>query len=425
MKVAVEDLSSVKKKLKIEVPFDRYQKERVKAYQGLNKKVSIPGFRKGKAPQKILEKYYGYQVERDVTSDLIEKAYQEAISENKIFAVSHPKIDDLNIEEGKDITFVAEVEVQPDVVVKDYKGIKLKKDELKVDAQEIDKELAQLALSMANQIPVDEGEEVNDGHVVTVDYEAFRDGQAMEGIKAKDAVLEVGKGQFLPDFEKGLLNMKKGDEKDIPVQFPEDYPKAELAGTTTTFKIKLVEHKKKDVPAIDDELAKDLGKFDSLADLKADIEKNILAQKENHQKSELFQEAIDYLIKKNKFEVPESMIERELEHMYQNTVRDIQMQGYKPEQVGLSVEKFKEENKEVSEKRIRSFLLIDAVAREEKIEVQAEDIEERLKKVAEQYGQPLENIRRYYQEQNLITPLINQILGDKVYDLLLSEAKLK
>ena len=425
MKVEIQKVNDIKKKLSIEVPYDHYTQEIDKAYEDLNKKVSIKGFRKGKAPLSILKKEYAGRVERDVISKLLEDSYAKAIQEHQVLAVSYPQFTDLKLEEGKPLSFAAEVEVQPEVQAQGYEGIALTKSELQVTREEIEKEIEHLRNAIATLVPVAEGVAATKGDFLTIDYKGSMAGEYPSDLSAANSTIELGLGYYLADFENGLLEIKKGETKTIDVNFPTDYANANYAGKKAQFEITVKEHKRKELPALDDELAKDVGPFQSLKELEEDIQKKIQEAKTKQQNSELFNQAMEYLLQKNVFEIPEAMVAREIDYMYRSAVRDLESRKLTPEQVGLTHEQFKDKNKEVATKRIRGFLILDSIAKQQKIEISQEELNQRLETIAKQYNQPAEAVKKYYLENNLLNALINQIIGEKVFDYLLAKAKVK
>lgn len=422
MKVQIEDISPIKKKIQFEVEPEAYQKALDKAYDKLKRKVSIKGFRKGKVPRSILEKYYRSQTEMETVSEVIDKSYKEAITEHQIQAVDMPKISDLKVEGGQPITFTAEVEIQPKIETKDYLKIKLERPKLEVTDEELDNELKALQKAHAQRVPAAEGTAIADGHQVTIHYSGTVDGVAFEGGSAKDQVVDVGAGRYLPDFEKGLLGMKKGEAKDVPVAFPEDYGHEPLRGKQASFKLEVQEVKEESLPPLDDEFAKDLGQFQTFEEVKASLKDHMLKAKEQQGRGQLFSQVLEHLIAKNPFEVPEGMINRELDYMQSALDQQLKQQGLTMDKLGVTPEDYREKNREEAIRRIKGFLLFDSIALQNQLEVTEQELQTKLAEVAERYKQPVEAVHRYYQEQNLIRPLFNQILEEKTLNFLLDKA---
>lgn len=425
MKVEIEDLSPIKKKLKFELPQEAYQKALEKAFKKIQKDVKLKGFRKGKVPRSILEKYYGDKANAESIQQLINDSYRQAVQEHQIQAVGMPEIDDLKMNENEPIQFNAEVEIQPKVEAKHYEKIKLEKQATQANDEEIDRELKNIQQAQAHWIPLDEGSVAAEGHQVTLSYEGKVDDQVFEGGKADNAIVQLGSGKYLPDFEKGIVGVKKGEEKSFEVVFPQDYPAEDLKGKKAVFSIKVHEIKKQDLPALDDEFAKDLGKYESLEELKKDIAEQIQKGKEQHERGRLFQEVIKHLIEKNPFEIPEVMISREMDYMWGNVQRQLSQQGMTPEKIGLNEQDYREKNKEQAVERIKGFLLFESIALQNDLKVEEEDINKKFEEISQQVRQPAEVIKKYYFENKLINQVISQVLEEKTLNLILSKAQLK
>lgn len=424
MKVQIEDISPIKKKLCFEVPEAAYQEALNQAYEKLKKKVQIKGFRKGKVPRPILEKYYGAKTSMETVSDLVDKSYRQAVSEHDIRAVGMPNISDLKIEENNPVTFTAEVEVQPEVTAKNFEKIKLKKKKVQVERSELETELKALQKAHAQWVPEAEGVKSKEGHTVTIDFEGFLDGVPFEGGKGSNVQVTLGAGHFLPDFEKGILDTAKGETKEFDVAFPPEYGVEQLKGRTARFKMTLIEIKREDLPELDDDFAKDLGTHNSLKDLEAAIEKRLADAKEKEQRGDLFNQVIDHLIAKNKFELPQAMVDRELDYMWRNVLQQLHQQKLTPAQVGIQEAEWRAKTRDEAVRRIKGFLLFDSIAVQNKLEVQEPEVEEKFGELAQAYGQPVDVIKKFYQEQNLVRPLYNQILEEKTLDFILEKAKI-
>jgi len=422
VKVQIEEVSPIRKKMHFELPPEAYQRALDRAYDKLKKKVQIKGFRKGKVPRAILEKYYKAQTEMETVSDLIDKSYREAIQEHAIPAVEMPKISDLKVEADQPITFTAEIEVQPKVETKDYLKIKLKRPKLEVADEEMEAELKALQKAHAQKVPAPEGTPAREGHQATIHYAGTVDGQAFEGGFAQNVLVDVGAGRYLPDFEAGLIGMKKGETRDVPVKFPDDYGHEPLRGKQAQFKLELVELKEESLPALDDDFAKDIGQFETIAQVKEQLKEHMLKNKEAQSRGDLFNQVLEHLIAKNPFEVPEAMIGRELDYMLHTLENQLKQQGLTLDKLGITPQDYREKNREEAVRRIKGFLLFDSIALQNHLEVTEEEMQARMADLAQRYKQPVEAIYRYYQEHNMLRPLFNQILEEKTLDFLLSQA---
>lgn len=424
MKVQIEEISPIKKKLVFEVPEEDLKKALNKAYQKLQGKVVVKGFRKGKVPRSLLEKSYGAQTQMETVSDLIDQSYKNAIQQHGIIAVDLPKISDLKIEENKPITFTAEVDVQPKVVAADFLGIKLEKNKVEVAEEELEAELKALQKAHAQRGPIDESQTAQAGHFGTIDFIGTIDGVPFEGGSGKGVAVELGAGRFLPEFEQGILGMRQGENREIEVNFPLDYGHEPLRGKLAKFQIHLIDIKQEILPNLDDEFAKDLGTFETLDQVKANLKEHMLKSKESQEKGQLFTQILEHLVAKNSFDVPPTMIDRELEYMLKGVHDQLASQGLSLEKVGMNEADYRSRNRPEALRRIQGFLLFDSIAEQNQLQVQEEELDQRLQGIAQRYKQPVEAIRRHYIEKNLIRPLYNQILEEKTLDFLISQAKI-
>lgn len=424
MKAQIEELGPIKKKISIEVEPADYQKELEKAYGKLQKEVQIKGFRKGKVPREILEKYYKERTESQVLTQLLEQSYVWALGEHKIMPVSQPKVSDLKTL-GQGLTYVAEVEVKPEIEAKNYKGIKLEKMSVEVSEEDIAKELEALRSSHAQISPAAEDAVIAQNHIAVIDFLGKIDGKVFAGGEGKGVSVEVGAGRFLEDFEKGLIGMKKGQSKNIDVKFPKEYPSKDLAGKTAQFEMTLNDVKEKILPELNDDFARDLGNFESLAQVKEKLKEHMGHQKESGAKSDLSQQILDHLIKENAFDVPDSMVEMELDSMLENAKRQLEQQRLTLEQAGITEEAFRAQNKEASLRRVKAFLLFDGIAKAENIQVTIEELRARIEQIAQSVGQSVETVEGHYRQNNMLHMLQAQISEEKILDFLIGQSKIE
>lgn len=422
MQINVEALSKVKKKISFEIPADRVTAEIEKAYDQIRKQVAIKGFRKGKVPQAMLEKHYSDRMADDVLKNLVNDTYFSTLKEHKIYPVSHPVIDSDELKKGEAFTYSATVEVFPEIEVKDYAGLAVKKEKYVRDEAVIEKRLEEMREGMAQLEPV-EGRPAAQGDFVTIDFKGFLNGVPFAGGEATDHVLELGSGRFIPGFEEQLTGMEVAAEKDIVVTFPAEYGSEELAGKEVTFTVKLKEIKVKELPPLDDEFAKQFGEFETLADLKAKLTEMHDLREKDRIDADLRDRVVKALIEKNDIEVPETMVERQLDMMLESTKRRLANQKLSLAIMGLDDESYKVQFKSVAEQQVKGSLLLDALSGQEKITVGEADVEARLKKIAEENGQPFERINAYYkQNQQALDGLVSQVKEDRVVEFLLDKA---
>jgi len=428
MKVNVEKVENKANEVKLEftVEAEKFDAAIQTVYSKNAKYFNIPGFRKGKAPFKMVEKAYGIQIfYEDAFNEVAGEVYTKAIEENKIEAVSKPEIDIVQIEAGKDLIFTAVVQTKPEVKLGNYKGIELKKVEYNVSEEDVEHELKHAAEHNARLVAV-ENRPVEKGDITIIDFEGFVDGVAFEGGKAENHELEIGSGKFIPGFEDQIIGMKIDEDRDITVTFPEEYPAKELAGKESIFKIKLHEIKKKELPEINDEFAKDASEFETLADWKKSIKEKKEKENASKAKFEMEEAAIEEVCKKAEVEIPSGMIETQLDNMEQDISSRLSYQGMNLDQylqmIGKTKQEFRDENKEQAEKQVKTNLVLEAITADAKIEVTEEEIEAKIKEMAEMYGQKAEEVKNNPQLRNYVEATLKT---DKTISYIVDNAKIK
>ncbi len=413
-------------KLEITVEAEKFENAMKKVYFQNAKYINIPGFRKGKAPMNIVEKYYGAQIfYEDAFNDVATQAYDEALEEKKIDVVSRPTVDIIQMEKGKDVIFSAIVQVKPEVKLGKYKGIDIKKIEYPVKDEDIEKELKKMQEKNARLITI-EDRALENGDIATIDFEGFTDGVPFEGGKAEGHELEIGSGAFIPGFEEQLVNMKINEEKEIKVTFPKEYFSKDLAGKEATFKVKLHEIKKKELPKLDDEFAKDVSEFDTLEELKADIKNKMEKDNEQKAKYETEESAIKAVCDNVKIDIPSGMVDMEVDHMIQDISQRLSYQGLKLDQylkmIGKTEEEVRKEYEPQAIEAIKSRLTLEAIRKAEKIEASEEEIKEKLEEMAKNYGKKVEEIQDNEDLKNYIKEGIE---SEKAIDFIVKNAKIK
>jgi trigger factor len=424
MNVRIEDVSSVKKKLSFEVAADTVAAEIDKAYQKIAKSAKIKGFRPGKAPQHMLEKYYASQMEEQVLNRLINDSYFKALVEHRIAAISDPEIlENSPLEKGKPFSYSAQVEVKPEVSVKDYQGLALQKEIFAFESKIVDDRLEEMRAARSEMV-VSTREAAQTGDFVVIDFEGFVDGTPFEHGKADDYQLELGAGSFIPGFEEQLAGMQPGEEREVKVSFPENYGSKELAGKPATFRVVLKEIKEKTLPALDDEFAKGFGLV-SLAELKEKIEENYRQQETNRIDGDLRERLVAALIERNPVDVPETMVASQLDYMLQNIRNRFKSQGMTLEMLGMNEESFRSMYRETAVKQVQGSLILEGVARQEQFKVESTEIDDKLQQIAEMANAPLEAVRKYYGSDENRRSLISQIVEEKAVRFLLAQAKIE
>lgn len=423
MDVNIEEISPVKKKVTVEIPVEMVSKEIDSAYEGLKKKAKIKGFRPGKAPRSILERYFKDYVKAEVIQKLIEETYQNAISENNLNPISPPLIDPGELEAGKSFQYTAIIEVKPDFQLEEYLGLKIEASKEPVKDEEIEERLKNLQNMHASIKTVNEQRPVQAGDYVIIDYEAKEGGKTIEGGKAINFSIEIGSGQFIKELEEKLIGMKIDEEKEIEISFPKDYGYKKWANKKISFHIRIKEIKEKILPPIDDEFAMDVG-YSSLEELKARLKEEIEREKELEWKRQLKEKIVDQLIEKNRFEVPESMIERQAKILVSNTKLRLATQGLSLKNLDTTEDELLKEYQDLAERQVRTMLILEKIAEKEGISISEDEIENRFKELSEETNQKLDLIKRYYERNELITDLKKEMLMEKTLNFLFERAEI-
>ncbi len=389
MSLQVEKLEGNMAKLTIEASAEDFEQAIEKAYQKNKNKLSIPGFRKGKVPRKMIEQMYGKEIfYEDAANIVIPSAYAKAVDECTEEIVSQPEIDVVQAESGKPFIFTAEVALKPDVTLGKYKGIEIEKADTTVTDEEIDAALDKERENNARTISV-EDRAVKDGDMAVIDYEGFVDGEAFDGGKGDNYPLTIGSNTFIPGFEEQLIGAELDKEVEVNVTFPEDYQESTLAGKPAVFKCTVREIKEKELPELDDEFASEVSEFDTLAEYREDVKKTLIEKKEEEAKAEKEDKVIEAIIADAQMDIPEAMLATQQRSMADDFAQRIQMQGLSIDQyfqfTGLTKAAFLEQLKPQAEQRIKTRLVLEAVAKAENIEVSEEEYTAEIKKMAEAY----------------------------------------
>ena len=413
-------------KLSFEIEAAKFEDAMKKVYTKTAKYFTIPGFRKGKAPMAIVERTYGSSIfYEDTFNELVPDIYDEAIKENKIEAVSRPQIDISQMEKGKDLKFTAIVQIKPEVKLGKYKGIELKKIEYTVSDKDVEHELGHMAEHNARLVTV-EDRPVEKGDITIIDFAGSINGVAFEGGTATNQELEIGSNKFIPGFEDQIIGMKVNEEKDINVTFPEDYFSKDLAGKEATFKVTLHEIKKKELPKIDDDFAKDVSEFDTLADLKADIKSKMEKENEERAKYESEEAAIEAVCKDVEVDIPSGMIETEIDNMVKDIENKLSYQGLTLDQylklTNKTMENLRKEFDEQANKAVKSRLVLEAIIKAEDIKPDDKEVEEKVKEMAKNYGRPEDELLKNEGFKNYI---VDNMKYEKAIAFILDNAKMK
>ena len=395
MNVKVEELENSEVKLEITVSAEKFEEGMNKAFFKNAKYFSVPGFRKGKAPRARVEKYYGEHVlYEDAFNEIAPEIYEEALKENNIEAVARPEIDITQIGNGKDLIFTAIVTVKPKVELGKYKGIKIEKKEYPVTDEDVDNAIKAMAEKNARIITCDDDKILEKEDTAVIDFEGFVDGKAFEGGKGENYSLEIGSNTFIPGFEDQLIGLKKGEETDVNVNFPENYFSKELAGKPATFKVKVNEIKTKEYPKMDDEFAKDVSEFDTLKELKADTRANLEEENNKRAKYEMEEDAIEEVTHSAKIDIPAKMLDAEIDGYIHDMNHRLEHQGMTldmyMQMMNTDLASVRDQFKGKAEHNITTRLVLEAIFEAEKIEITDEDINKKLADVAKEYGRDAE-----------------------------------
>lgn len=412
-------------KLVIEASVEEFEAGLNAAYNKNKNKISVPGFRKGKAPRKMIEQLYGSQIFfEDAANEIIPDAYADAAKESGLDIVSQPKVSIEQLEAGKPFIFAAEVAVRPEVELGEYKGVEVTKADAEVTDADVEEELKKVQDQNSRTVSV-EDRAVKDGDMTVIDFEGFIDGEAFEGGKGENYPLTIGSHSFIDTFEEQMIGMNIGEEKELNVTFPEDYHAENLKGKPATFKVTVKEIKEKQLPELDDDFAQDVSDFDTLAEYKDDLKKKIAERKESEAKAKKESEAIEKVVEAAKMDIPQAMIDTQVNRMLEDFAMRLQQQGLSVEQyfqyTGMTADKIMEEMKPEAVKRIKNSLVLEAVAKAENIEVSEEEFEAELQKMADMYKMEIEKIKEFMQDAEA-KQMKDDIAIQKAVELIVSSA---
>jgi trigger factor len=423
MQVQVEELSTVKRKISIEVPVERVNAEIEKAYAGIQKKASLAGFRKGKAPLPMIKKMYRSAMQDEVMRRLYEQTLFPTLEEHKIEPVDSPMIDDIAlVEEGTPFKYSALIEIMPKILLGEYKGLQVKKELYVADEKAVDGEIERMRENMAQLVPVEEGT-VENSMALTVDFTFAIPEHPEETTSGQDATVEVGTGRLLPGLEEGLIGMSLGETRDITVTMPEDNPNKDVVGKQGIFTVTLKEMKKKELPELNDDFAQQFGDFETIAEMRV----KLAEMREQHEldriKTDLKTRVIDALIEKNPLEVPDSMVRRQVEFMLENLKNRLKGQNMTLEMMGLDENGFKERFWGEATQKVKGGLLVMALVEQENIAVEESDFEARYAQIAAGNEDMIGRIKEFYASQaNARNSMVAEIKEDKAIAYLLEQA---
>ena len=425
MDIAVENVSELGRKVTITLPADHVRKELDKSYKKLKNDVKLKGFRRGKIPIAVLEKNFGQQVQAEVGEKLVQETYFDAIEEKGIDAVVHPEIKEVDFGDDGTFTYVAMVDIKPEIDLTEYKGLEIEKPVTEVSEAEVDEEITQMQRDKAvlRTAEEDHGIEVDD--VVIVDFQGFHEGKAMPQVHNEDYSVDVGTKRLGEEFEEKLLGMKNGETTLYEIDFPGEYPNPILAGKKVEFKVDVKEVKVRVKPELDDEFAKDIDdSYETFADLRDNITSELKKKKELALEGDLDDRIMHKLIELNPFEIPERLVAYEIQEMIKQTEENLKRNGMTLESAGIKMEDLVEQNREVAEKRVQGDFLLKKIAEVEEIKLADEDIERGYERIASEYNMTVDEVKGYFKRREEVLPFLNELLNEKILKFLRDEAKL-
>lgn len=413
--------------LEVTVPAEDLAKAYDKAAKKVAQKVNIPGFRKGKAPLKVLERAVGKDyILQEAGEAIISETLPKALEEQNIDIVARPEIEDMKLELGQDVVYKAAVTPKPEVELGEYKGIQIEKFSTEVSDEDVQQQLVSMLDRQADMVEAEEGAAVENGNFITLDFKGTVDGVAFQGGESKDYPLEVGSNSFIPGFEEQLVGMKVGEEKDVNVTFPEEYHSEELKGKAAVFACKVNSIKKKVLPALDDEFAKKASTFQTLDELKADLRQKLEKSAASRAESNKREAALAKVCENAKVDIPAVMIENRVESMIQQMALNLESQGMKLEQylqyAGMDITKLRENYKASAENNVKLDLVLEAVAKAEGVKVEAEDLDKEIEAMAVSYGTTPAQVKKIIAEQGRLLDLTNTVLRRKTAQMLVEAA---
>ena len=424
MEIAVENLSDLTRKLTITLPKETVGPALDKAYAKINKEVKLKGFRRGKIPQSVLEKNFRDQIQAEVGEKLVQETYFEAVEKEGLEPVVHPEIAEHRFPEDGTFVYVALVDIKPQIELKEYKGLEVEKPVLTVGEEEVDKELTLLQRHQAALKTAEEGHVIAMDDVAVVDFQGFHNGKAMKEVRNENYSVDIGMNRLGKDFEEKLIGMKKGDKALYEVDFPADYPNPLLAGKKVEFKVDVKDVKVRVKPELEDEFAKDIKpELTSLQALRDDIRARLQKAKDDALQGDLDDRIMHKLIELNPFEVPQRLVNYEIQEMLKQTEENLKRSGLSFESAGINLEELVEKNRDVAAKRVKGDFLLKKIAEVEEIKIADEDIQRGYQRIADQYRMTLDEVKKYFQRREEILPFMNELHNEKVLNFLREQAR--
>ena len=427
MQYTVENVSSVKKTLHIEVPADEVVRELNSAYKELKKRAKVKGFRPGKIPRSVLERLFKKDVHADVSSKLIQSSFMEALKETELKVIGNPQLDPPELDASGPYAYDATVEISPEIDDIEYKGLALKRTNYTVSDEEVEAQLKILQKNMADYQKIEESRPIREDDYALINYEGFREGQPFpETAQTENFRMKIGDGQILKEFDEQIIGMKPGDTKEVNVTFPQDYSNENLAGLDISFRVTLNEIRKEVLPQINDALAKKAGQYETLDELKKVIVDNLKQGYSKRMEQELHEQIYQDLIAKTDFEVPDTLVEMELEGIVAEAERSFAYRNISMEDLGVTRESIAEKYRDTAVKQVKRHLLLNKMIDQEDLNLSDDELESALGEMAENFNQPLEEIKKYYdQQQDKLEFFKHTLLEKKAIKLIIESGKIE
>ncbi len=426
MKTSVEDISPVKKKLLVEIESQEVDNKLDDAYKKLSNKAKIPGFRPGKAPRKILEIHFGNQVVEDVTRDLINETLPKVIKDVETFPLGPPLLEKDSLKRGKNFAYSAMIEILPQFELKNYLGLEVEKEKFLITDEDVKKQLEQIRINHGKLTSINRNRPIKKDDYVIIDYEGFDKGKPLDGVKSPNFLLKVGSNDFHPDFEESLIGLKKDNETEISVDFENNYYHSKLAGKSINFKVKIIDIKEMMLPELNDEFAQNIGAdFKSLEDMKNKVRETVAVEREKKIDREMKQRLLQNISESVDFELPQILVESEIISAVENVKQNLFRSGSTLKKIGLSEEKIRKDFRPISEKHVKEMLILGKIAKQDNISVGEEDLEKAFNELASTTGEDYNNLRKYYENRNILDSLKEKLLEEKTLNYLVDHAKVK
>jgi len=425
MTIKMEELSPVKKKISFEVPWEEVKTELDSVYREVGKQAKIKGFRQGKVPRKVLETHFKEHAHTETMNNIINKYYWQALEENKIIALSRPEITQDGLKENSVFSFSASFEIEPEFEPRGYTAMELEKEEILVTSSDMEKKISEIRQMFATMEEVTDDRKVQQGDFVVIDFAGICEGESSAELKAENYFLEIGSKKFVPGFEEQLIDMTKGETKTIKVTYPEDYREKKYAGKNVLFDVTVKNLKEKRMPALDENFIKNFEKYNSLEDLKSDIRKSLEEEAARLTETNLQNKITEKLLQVNEFDVPSSLVERQIFYMMADMVRRMTSAGMDEKSATELCLNMRDNFKDEATKEVKAFLLFKKIAEKEKIIVETADADEHIRQLAARYGKDYELIKKGYENEEKMENLKLDLTQKKVFDFIVQSANIK